>query len=110
MKFKIWIGTLLFITNIYADIKSGKNIYLINCANCHSINMSGSMGRDFNLVSYTRTKKNIINYATRPGMMFRKFGYTANAMPTLPLSPKEINDVADYIDSLQPFKKWMKKK
>jgi len=109
MKFKILIITLLSITNIYANIKEGKNVYLVNCAICHSINMSGGMGKDFNLVSYTRTKKEIIDYASRPGMLFRKFGYSANAMPTLPLSEKEKVDVADYIDSLQPFKEWMKK-
>ncbi len=28
-------------------------------------------------------------------------------MPTLPLSGKELDDIADFIDSLQPFKKWM---
>ena len=41
--------------------------------------------------------------------MFREFGYDSNAMPTLPLSEKEIADVSEYIDSLQTFKKWMKK-
>jgi len=110
MNYKILIVTLLCISTIYADVKSGKKVYLVNCAICHSINMSGGMGKDFNLVSYTRTKKEIIDYASRPGMMFRKFGYSSNAMPTLPLSQDEIVDVADYIDSLQPFKKWMKKK
>jgi hypothetical protein len=28
-------------------------------------------------------------------------------MPTLPLEDQEFKDVADYISSLQPFKKWM---
>ena len=32
-----------------------------------------------------------------------------NAMPTLPLKENEIEDIADYIDSLQTFKVWMKK-
>jgi len=45
---------------------------------------------------------------TDPSEMYKEFGYTANAMPTLPLPKNEIEDVADYIDSLQPFKKWMK--
>jgi cytochrome c553 len=31
-------------------------------------------------------------------------------MPTLPLEDDEFRDVADYISSLQPFKKWMIKK
>jgi len=31
-------------------------------------------------------------------------------MPTLPLDEQEFKDVADYISSLQPFKKWMIKK
>ena len=71
--------------------------------------MSGSLGKDFNLVSYTRTKNEIRNYATAPDRLYRKYGYSANAMPTLPLTGQEADDVADYISSLQPFKKWMKK-
>ena len=71
--------------------------------------MTNTFGKDFNIVSYSRTKEEIKDYVKRPGMIFRKFGYVANAMPTLPLTQDEIQDVADYIDSLQPFKKWMKK-
>jgi len=107
MGLKILTTLLLFITNIYADIKKGKEVYLINCASCHSITMQGSFGRDFNLVSYTRTKQDIINYAQNPNKFFKEFGYTSNAMPTLPLTQKELENVADFIDSLQPFKKWM---
>jgi len=44
-----------------------------------------------------------------PSMLFRKFGYDSNAMPELPLSPQDVDDVSEYIDSLQPFKVWMKK-
>ncbi len=110
MRSKILIIILLLATNIYADIQKGKEVYLINCASCHSVTMQGSFGRDFNLVSYTRTKQDIINYAQNPAMYFKKFGYSANAMPTLPLTQNELDDVADYIDSLQPFKKWMVKK
>jgi len=109
MKLKYSLILLLLVTNIYASVKAGKEIYLIHCANCHSNNMRSGLGKDFNIVSYTRTKEEIIDYVTKPGMVFRKFGYPANAMPTLPLTKKEIKDVADYIDSLQPFKKWMKK-
>ncbi len=110
MKLKINFILLLLVTNIYADITAGKDIYFVNCANCHSINMSGSLGKDFNIVSYTRTKEEVIDYVTKPGLVYRKFGYSSNAMPTLPLSEKEKKDIADYIDSLQPFKKWMVKK
>ncbi len=100
---------LLLITNMYASVEAGKDVYLTNCANCHSINMSGSLGKDFNLVSYTRTKEEIIDYAIRPEILFKEFGYSSNAMPRLPLTGKELEDIADYIDSLQPFKKWMLK-
>jgi cytochrome c6 len=109
MRIKLSLILLLLATNIYANIKDGKDVYLTNCANCHSTNMKGGLGRDFNLVSYTRTKEEIIAYTTNPGMVFRSFGYPANAMPTLPLTKEEIKNVADYIDSLQPFKKWMVK-
>ena len=100
---------LLLVTNIYANINEGKQAYLTHCASCHSTNMSGSFGKDFNLVSYERTKSEIKAYASQPGSLYRSFGYSANAMPTLPLSSKELNNIVDYIDSLQPFKKWMKK-
>ena len=109
MSKKIVLSYFIFIIDMYADVQAGKDVYLINCANCHSINMSGSLGKDFNLVSYTRTKEDIMNYASQPEIFFKKFGYSANAMPRLPLTGKELKDVADYINSLQPFKKWMKK-
>ena len=101
---------LLFITVILsADIENGKDVYAQNCANCHSTNMKGGMGKDFNIVSYTRKKEDIVKYVRTPSRMFREFGYSANAMPTLPLREKEIEDVSEYIDSLQSFKKWMVK-
>jgi mono/diheme cytochrome c family protein len=101
---------LLLVTNIYANVKDGRQTYLANCASCHSINMSGSFGRDFNLVSYERTKEQIKSYVAQPSKFYKSFGYNSNAMPTLPLTGQEIEDVADYIDSLQPFKKSMIRK
>jgi len=100
---------LMVSLTLSADIEEGKDVYLQNCANCHSITMAGGMGPDFNLVSYKRRRADVAKYIEAPGMHYRAFGYTANAMPTLPLSPKEIEDVSHYIDSLQPFKEWMKK-
>jgi len=67
------------------------------------------MGPDFNLVSYKRKKEDVVKYISSPSTMFRKFGYKSNAMPELPLRVQEIEDVSEYIDSLQPFKIWMKK-
>jgi len=101
---------LVITTHLQADVTAGKLVYEANCATCHSTNMTGGLGRDFNLVSYTREKKDIEQYAKDPYSLYKKFGYSANAMPTLPLTDKEFKDVADYIDSLQPFKEWMKKK
>jgi len=92
---------------LFGNIQKGKAVYQANCAQCHSIHMTGGLGRDFNLVSYTRRKKEVIAYVQDPDRMYRKFGYNANAMPTLILTSEEIEDVADFIDSLQPFKKWM---
>ena len=106
------IGILLIpmmTSTLFADIERGKKVYDANCAQCHSTHMTGGLGKDFNLVSYTRKKKDIIAYVRDPDSMYRKFGYSANAMPTLPLETEEIEDVADFIDSLQPFKEWMKK-
>jgi len=92
-----------------AGIEEGKDVYLQNCANCHSVTMTGGMGPDFNLVSYKRTRVDIAKYIESPSTRFRAFGYTANAMPELPLLPQEVEDVSEYIDSLQTFKEWMKK-
>ncbi|WP_456322674.1 c-type cytochrome [Hydrogenimonas sp.] len=110
MKFIIMSISLLFAVSMYADAKRGEAVYKANCAQCHSIHMTGGLGRDFNLVSYTRTKQQIMEYAEDPSSHYREFGYNANAMPTLPLTGDEIEDVADFISSLQPFKKWMAKK
>ncbi len=101
---------LLAALNLHADAENGIDVYTTNCANCHSTKMTGGMGKDFNLVSYERKKEDIIKYITEPSRMYREFGYSANAMPTIPLSADEVKDVADYIASLQPFKAWMKTK
>ena len=92
-----------------AGIEEGKDVYLQNCANCHSVAMTGGMGPDFNLVSYKRKRVDVAKYISSPSTNFRAFGYNANAMPELPLLPQEVEDVSEYIDSLQPFKAWMKK-
>jgi mono/diheme cytochrome c family protein len=102
--------TIFSLTTLFADIEEGKAAYAANCAICHTVNGGRAMGPDFNIVSYTRTKEEIIHYAEDPSSLYRKFGYSANAMPTLPLSGEDLQNIADYIDSLQPFKKWMVKK
>ena len=102
--------TLLTSTHLLADIEKGKAVYTANCAICHTINGGKALGPDFNIVSYTRTKEEIASYAKDPYSLYEKFGYNANAMPTLPLEDEEFKNVADYISSLQPFKKWMIKK
>ena len=109
MKNKILIVLVLSRLILNADIDNGKDIYAQNCANCHSVNMGTGMGPDFNMVSYTRKKEDLRKYITSPSTMYRKFGYSSNAMPELPLLPQDVEDVVEYIDSLQPFKIWMKK-
>jgi mono/diheme cytochrome c family protein len=107
------IGTLIMIftsLDLTADIIKGEQIYKENCAICHTINGRGGMGKDFNIVSYTRTQAKIEQYVKKPFKMYKEFGYSANAMPTLPLTKQNIKDVAQYISSLQPFKIWMKKR
>ncbi|RRS30582.1 MAG: cytochrome C [Epsilonproteobacteria bacterium (ex Lamellibrachia satsuma)] len=101
---------LLTSTNLLADVARGKAVYTANCAICHTVNGGRALGPDFNIVSYTRKKEEIAQYAKDPYSNYTKFGYRANAMPTLPLEDQEFKDVADYISSLQPFKKWMIKK
>ena len=106
---KLFIALLFVVLTLSADIENGKDVYAQNCANCHRVDMKGGMGKDFNIVSYNRKKIDIIKYIKRPAKMFKEFGYSANAMPKIPLSEKEIKDVSEYINSLQPFKIWMKK-
>ena len=95
--------------NLFADIENGKKLHLANCAICHTTNGGMAFGKDFNIVSYTRKKEDIKAYMKDPYENFKRFGYDANAMPTLPSKENEIEDIADYIDSLQTFKVWMKK-
>ena len=106
--------TILIVStqNIFADIKNGKDIYNAYCVICHTVDnrASGSMGPDFNMVSYKRKKEEIMAYVRTPDVYFKEFGYSANAMPTLDITDKELEDVAEYVSSLQPFKEWMIKK
>jgi len=110
MKKLVTVAILLTATNLMADVKAGEQVYKANCAICHTVNGGSAMGPDFNMVSYSRKTAKIEQYARDPYSLFEEFGYSANAMPTLPLEAQEFKDVADYISSLQPFKKWMIKK
>jgi len=110
MKQIIILLTFLTGTTLLADIEKGKAVFAANCATCHTVNGGNALGPDMNIVSYARKKEKIMQYAKDPYSLYKEFGYSANAMPTLPLEDQEFKDVADYIDSLQPFKKWMKKK
>jgi mono/diheme cytochrome c family protein len=107
MKKILVTALLLSISPLFGDIKAGEEVYKANCAICHTINGGGGMGPDFNMVSYTRHQEEIEYYAKDPYALYKAFGYSANAMPTLPLTDQEFKDVAAYISSLQPFKKWM---
>jgi len=100
---------IISVAILNADIENGKDVYTQNCSICHRTDMRGGMGKDFNIVSYNRKKADIVKYVTSPVDMFREFGYSANAMPKIPLNEEQIKDVSEYIDSLQPFKSWMKK-
>ena len=102
--------TLLAGSELIADVKAGEKVYKENCAICHTINGGGGMGPDFNMVSYSRYKEEIEYYAKEPYNLYKTFGYSANAMPTLPLEDEQFKDVAEYISSLVKFKKWMIKK
>jgi len=102
--------TLLAGTKLIADVKAGEIVYKENCAMCHTVNGGGGFGPDFNMVSYRRHKEEIEHYAKAPYSLAKTFGYSANAMPTLPLEDEQFKDVADYISSLVKFKKWMIKK
>ena len=106
---KFIIFTLLSTIGLLADVQKGRQVYLNNCATCHTVNGGSALGPDFNMVSYTRHKEEIAAYAKDPYSLAEAFGYSANAMPTLPLEDSEFRDVADYISSLVKFKKWMKK-
>jgi len=106
---KLLITLFIFAFTLNADIENGKDVYAQNCGNCHRVDMKGGMGKDFNIVSYNRKKEDIMKYIKNPSKMFKEFGYDANAMPKIPLSKEEIRDVSEYIDSIQSFKRWMKK-
>lgn len=104
MKKLITTAGLYIVSAFGGDITSGERIYKITCSNCHSIKMTGGLGRDFNLVSYTRTKEQIRLQVSNPSKGAFALGYKANAMPKFNLSDKEVEDVVSYIDSLQPIK------
>ncbi len=106
---KLITAIFIFALTLNADIENGKDVYAQNCGNCHRVDMKGGLGKDFNIVSYTRKKEDVAKYVKSPIDMFKEFGYAANAMPKIPLSDKDIQDVSEYIDSIQKFKKWMVK-
>ena len=100
---------LLITTNMYANIENGKVVYDVHCKTCHSIDMTGGEGGDFNPISYKRTKEELYRYTLNPLSEYKNFGYVASAMPNIPLKIEDIENIVEYVDSLQPFKEWMKK-
>lgn len=96
--------TLLSAINLSADVEAGKKVYKANCAMCHTVNGGAALGPDFNIVSYTRRTEEIEHYVKDPYSLAETFGYSANAMPTLPIEDQEFKDVAEYISSLHPLK------
>jgi cytochrome c6 len=104
MKKFILVVVALVLPAFSGDIENGKEVYKRNCAFCHSIHMTGGMGRDFNLVSYTRTKEQIKFQVSDPHISAFQLGYTSNAMPKFKLSDKDVEDVASFVDSIQPIK------
>ncbi len=110
---KIWfieISLLLLVADVYANIENGKIVYDVHCKTCHSIDMTGGEGGDFNPISYSRTKEELYRYTSDPLSEYKNFGFSASAMPNIPLKIEDIEDVVEYVDSLQPFKRWMKYK
>ena len=107
MKKLLIVAALFGTIALNAEVTAGEKVYKENCAICHTITGGGGMGPDFNMVAYTRHKEEIEYYAKDPYSLYEAFGYSANAMPTLPLEDQQFKDVAEYISSLQPFKKWM---
>ena len=107
MKKLLIVAALFGTIALNAEVTAGEKVYKENCAICHTITGGGGLGPDFNMVAYTRHKEEIEYYAKDPYSLYEAFGYSANAMPTLPLEDQQFKDVAEYISSLQPFKKWM---
>jgi len=104
MKKSILTVALVSLSAFCGDSGNGEKIYKSTCSFCHSINMTGGFGRDFNLVSFTRTKEQIKHQVRDPNISAFRLGYTANAMPKFPLSEQEIEDIATYVDAIQPIK------
>jgi len=104
MKKSILMTVFVSLLAFCGDTNKGENIYKSTCSFCHSINMTGGFGRDFNLVSFTRTKEQIKHQVREPNVSAFLLGYTANAMPKFHLSEQEIEDIATYVDSIQPIK------
>ena len=104
MKRFILAFSLITSSAFAGDVTKGELIYKSTCAFCHSVRMNGGMGRDFNLVSFTRTKEQIKHQILDPKVSAFSLGYSANAMPKFKLTDAEIEDVASYIDALQPIK------
>ena len=61
---KLFVTLFLIGITLHANIENGKEVYAQNCANCHSVSMEGGLGKDFNLVSYSRKREDVIRYVT----------------------------------------------
>ena len=64
--------------------------YTKKTVRCVILSTVGSgLGPDFNMVAYIRSTAEIEHYAKDPYCLLETFGYSANAMPTLPLENQQ---------------------
>jgi len=95
---------LIFIltSNLFADIHEleGKKVFETYCWGCHH-QTAVAFGPSFSAIASQRTAEEIRAMITDPEAVSKVLGYKRNAMPTLKLTPEELNAITTYILSFK---------
>ncbi len=109
---KVILLISVFVSSLFSEvidnISKGEILFIKNCVSCHTIGTKNNIAPDLKTTSYKRTKKEIRAHIENPTRILKDFNYKQKTMPKIKLSNDEIYSIAEYIDSLEVHKVWIK--
>ncbi len=84
-----------------ASTSDGKKVFETYCWGCHH-QTAVAFGPPFSEIASKRSADEIRAMITDPQSVSKVLGYKRNAMPTLKLTPKELDAITNYILSFNP--------
>ncbi len=95
-------------SEVIDNVSKGEILFVKHCVSCHTIGIKSNIGPDLNAASYKLTKREVRMHIENPTRILKDFDKSKVVMPVIPLSNDDIYALAEYIDSLEVHKIWIK--